>query len=160
MVLLTVLSFLIAALAGFMLWRNVHSEPRSMWLGTWTIVFLMFLISTIMLAASFVGGPGLLIIMAIMMVVIGIFVIMSVLIDLGVVYYSWQIWRKESHTLANLLLPLLFLGLAVFNIVDGIMNSAPGWLDMLFTAARIMTLYFMVVFLIFLVSSIIYGWAM
>ena len=89
MVLLTVLSFLIAALAGFMLWRNVHSEPRSMWLGTWTIVFLMFLISTIMLAASFVGGPGLLIIMAIMMVVIGIFVIMSVLIDLGVVYYSW-----------------------------------------------------------------------
>lgn len=160
MVLLTVLSFLIAALAGFMLWRNVHGEPRSMWLGAWTIVFLLFLISTIMLAASFVGGPGLLIIMAIMMVVIGVVVIMSVLIDLGVVYYSWQIWRKESHTLANLLLPLLFLALAVFNIVDGIMDNAPAWLDTLFTAARVMTLYFMLVFVIFLVSAIIYGLVM
>ena len=160
MVLLTVLSFLIAALAGFMLWRNVHGEPRSMWLGAWTIVFLLFLISTIMLAASFVGGPGLLIIMAIMMVVIGVVVIMSVLIDLGVVYYSWQIWRKESHTLANLLLPLLFLALAVFNIVDGIMDNAPAWLDTLFTAARVMTLYFMLVFVIFLVSAIVYGLVM
>ena len=160
MVPLTLLSVLITLLAGYMIWRNVKNEPRSMWLGTWTLVFLFFLLISIMLLASFVGGPGLLVMAEVVLMIIAIFVIASIVIDLGVVYYSWKIWRKESHTLANLLLPLLFLAMAVFNIVDGIMNNAPAWLDTLFTAARVMTLYFMVVFLIFFVSSIIYGWVM
>ena len=39
MVPLTLLSLLITVLAGYMIWRNTKNEPRSMWLGTWTLVF-------------------------------------------------------------------------------------------------------------------------
>ena len=95
MVPLTLLSLLITVLAGYMIWRNTKNEPRSMWLGTWTLVFLFFLLITVMLAASFLGGPGLLVLAGIVLMIIGIFVIASIFIDLGVVYYSWKIWRKE-----------------------------------------------------------------
>lgn len=85
MVPLTLLSLLITVLAGYMIWRNTKNEPRSMWLGTWTLVFLFFLLITVMLAASFLGGPGLLVLAGIVLMIIGIFVIASIFIDLGVV---------------------------------------------------------------------------
>ena len=66
------------------------------------------------------------------------------------VYYSWKIWRKESHTPWINLLPLRSWS-AVFNIVDGIMKRA-GLADT-FTVARVMTSLLHVGLLDFVISN-------
>ena len=103
------------------------------------------------------GGTGIFVFAIILDLFLAILLFLSVFFNLAVVYYSWQVWRKEHHTLPNLLLPLLFLGSMVFNIIDAMIQHAPAWLAALIIFARVLELYFMLIFIIFLVSAIVYA---
>ncbi|MFP7448154.1 YdcF family protein [Weissella cibaria] len=157
MLFVTLIALLLFVLSGYALWRVINADPRSMWLGVWTLFTLFFAAISITMILVQLGGTGIFAFAMIFALFLAIFLFLSVFFDLAVVYYSWQVWRKEHHTLPNLLLPLLFLGLMIFNMIDAMMQHAPAWLAALFIFARVMELYFMLIFVIFLVSAIVYA---
>lgn len=154
---ITLVLGVLAVLSGLVLWRTIKHDPRTMWLGVWFIVTFGLIVMTIGAVMIGSGTIGLAIFAAIFIGIFGILIIASYFFNLAVIYYSWQIWRKEYHTISNLLLPILFLVLLAFNFIGNLMAYAPIWLSLLFGFARLMESYFIMLFILFLISAVVYG---
>ncbi len=150
----------VEVLAVGMLYRTIKIEPRTIWLGFWTLAValtsvllansLLFILAK-ELAWSWLTN-GILIAGA---AIAGLFLLFSLLFNLYGAYYSWQLWRKRYHTLANLLLP-------IFMVVFGLMQFygpffiKNGPLNLMSLGIIFLANYFFTLFLIFLVGAIVY----
>jgi len=154
---ITLVLGILTGLSGFGLWRIIKRDPRTMWLGFFALVTGLFMALTIGAVLVNAGAIGLAIFAAVFIGVLGVLLFASYFFNIAVIYYSWQIWRKEYHTVSNLLLPILFLALLIFNFIEGLLVHAPMWLNILFSYARLMESYFIGIFILFLISAMVYG---
>jgi uncharacterized SAM-binding protein YcdF (DUF218 family) len=157
MAVLTFITFVLFGLFAWLLYRIIKTDPRTLELGTLTILATLFLVMLVMLLLSFAGGFGL----AVLGLGVGggivLFLLGAVVFNLLVVIFSWQIWRKEYHSFANLLLPILFGLFILMNIVQSIEPNMPNWLQPLFWMANLLEIYFVAAFINFLVGAVVYA---
>lgn len=152
---------LVEVIAVIILYRTIKIEPRTVWLGFWTIAAvvigvllvngLLFLLAKklawLWLANSLqIAGA----------IITGLFLLFSLIFNFYGAYYSWQLWRKRYHTLANLLLPffMVMFGLLQFCWPLFIKN---GSLDIVSLGMIFLANYFFTTFLIFLAGAIVYA---
>lgn len=135
-----------------------HQDKRRLRNG---LLFNIFLI-------SFGGYLGLLAILTqdplLILFLLGVFFALILLALVGlyalIIFLYWNaliVWRKEGHSLANLLTLFLAVGLTgllVLNYVSG--HFLPSWLASIFSIFPVILAYFAIVFYNFLTISIIY----
>jgi uncharacterized SAM-binding protein YcdF (DUF218 family) len=155
-----VVTFIVAVLFALGLWmlrRTIKSDPRTLDLGTWTLFTLFFLAGLITMVLVQFGTIGITVFALLTVGVLSVFVLFLSLFDLIVIYFSVQIWRKEYHTLGNLLLPLLFIAFVVFNALQRYSENFPDWAQPMFVASSLLEIYFIMAFINFLVGAIVYS---
>ncbi|GAB2026056.1 YdcF family protein [Lactovum odontotermitis] len=132
---------------------------RSLFLG---FVALNFLIGTLALFFP-ERSDGLLIALAIEVLMIFVVapVLISIFIIVSIIILTIKMWRRESKSVANLLLPLVMLAFfalsAVYSFVNGLPRVQWDWLRILATIYPVLAIYLTWQFMVFYVSSRAYG---
>ncbi|WEV61113.1 YdcF family protein [Streptococcaceae bacterium ESL0729] len=142
----------------------IKRDPRSLRLGRWGLLSAFFVFLCVNLLLLYLGGQGTIPlaipIYELVILVVG-FLILSVILFIGIIIESVKIWRRENHSLANLLLPITFIFLLVAGQLVSRINSLPEKYDFLKIATYMYPLFLMYIgwqFIVFLSSSLIYSW--
>jgi len=160
---------------AFWLWSKKFKDIRTLRLGRLHIFFVLFLFGTLNFAlASYLAfyeknvhteffGFGLLV-LGIEAVVLFLFpIIMGIVTPIAILILTIRMWRRESKSLANFILPILTL---LFVVVDWLylmtdtLSDSWTWLKILAFAYPILSVYLSWQFLVFFNSSWLYGWRM
>ncbi|WEV45601.1 YdcF family protein [Streptococcaceae bacterium ESL0687] len=144
--------------------RVVKTDPRTLRLGRWGLLSIFFIFVCINLLLLYLGGSGK-IPLAVpiyegVILVVG-FLILSLILFIGIIVESIKIWRRESHSLANLLLPLTFILLVIAGQVVGRINSLPEKYELLKIVTYMYPFFLIYIgwqFLVFFSSTVIYSW--
>lgn len=144
----------------------IRTDPRTLKLGRWGIFSAFFIFVSINLLLLYLNGQGVIpegvLIIEAITLVMG-FLIFSVVIFIGIIVESIKVWRRESHSIANLLLPLSFLAFWLMGkIISKISNLPPkyDYLKIITYVYPILIMYIGWQFIVFFASSVIYGWLM
>lgn len=87
-------------------------------------------------------------------------ILFSIIVPLAIIILTVRMWRRESKSVANLILPIIMILFAVVDVVYlriGHLSQGWLWLQVLAFAYPILTLYLGWQFLIFFLSSWVYG---
>lgn len=152
---------LVEVSAVAILYQTIKIEPRTVWLGFWTIaavvIGVLLVNGLLFLLAKKLAWLWLTNSLQIAGAIItGLFLLFSLIFNFYGAYYSWQLWRKRYHTLANLLLPffMVMFGLLQFCWPLFIKN---GSLYIVSLGMIFLANYFLATFLIFLAGAIVYA---
>ncbi|MDR2977022.1 MAG: YdcF family protein [Streptococcaceae bacterium] len=85
----------------------------------------------------------------------------SSFIVISIIVLTIKMWRRESKSIANLLLPITMIAFFILSLlfvfIDGLPSTHWGWLQVLATVYPILAIYLTWQFLVFYVSSRAYG---
>ncbi|MFC4652037.1 ElyC/SanA/YdcF family protein [Lactococcus nasutitermitis] len=156
----------------FGLWSRHLSDLRTLKLGRLTALFLFGILITLNgfialalilrvsdIAVSF-SEIGVIALIVEVIVLLIFPILFGIFLPIAIIVLSVRMWRRESKSVANLLLPIIML---IFLIVDAIylrIGHLPDswlWLRVLSWAYPILAVYLSWQFLIFFLSSWVYG---
>lgn len=163
-----ILTAIFAFMSLFFWWKRKRlHDLRTLTLGRLTFLYLFCLLVALngLLGSMLVltdGGRSIwLFLLGIEVAVFMIFsMLLGLVIPLGIVILTVKMWRRETRTVANLLLPIVVL---FFLVIDGIflaMGNLPEhlqWLSVLSWVFPLLSLYLAWQFTVFFLSSWVYG---
>lgn len=168
-ILFSVISFL-ALIMTVIFYTKSHrlKDMRTLRLGRLTIGFLSSLfvlfnaIMGIIFSANYSYHNN--VILAILLIELALFLIpvflISVVVPIGIVVLTIKMWRRESHSLANLILPAIMF---VFFVVDWLyiqvsdLSDGWLWLQLLSFVYPVLAFYLVWQFIVFFFASWTYG---
>jgi uncharacterized SAM-binding protein YcdF (DUF218 family) len=149
----------IIAVVLFVRYRHVaKTDPRTLTLGRLFLAFLFFVF--IAVNGLFLTFEVELFFVAEILILFFAFAIFSVVLMIGIIVESFRIWRRESHSIANLLLPIILIAYWLVGLLyDGIVDLPEKyeWLKLITAVYPVLVLYIAWQFVVFFVTSVLYG---
>jgi len=136
-------------------------EPRKLIHGiTFTIFFIAFLGELALLIFS-TGNPYFIVIMGVLFILIVVLIAITMIFMWALLLWNALIvWKRESHTLSNMLTLFLAIFLIVLWLANAFLaghsNFLPGWFNILITGLPMIGLYLLICSYNFLANSFLY----
>lgn len=151
----------------FWFWRKKLSDYRTLRLGRLTFFYWTFLIIVANLIVGIVltlpdrGQQLGLILLMVEVVILAILpIIMGIVTPIAILVLTVKMWRRESKSLANFLLPIIMIFFLIVDFIYLSIGRLPEnfmWLRILSFVYPILTVYFSWQFIVFFLSSWTYG---
>ncbi|TXK45323.1 YdcF family protein [Lactococcus sp. dk322] len=166
-VILSIVSFLVIILA-FICKEKTHKlvDIRTLRLGRFVAIFFICLfvlincIMAILISASYNSNLVFPLLLIESFIILIPYFIVSFIVPVTIVFLTIRVWRKESHSLSNLILPailfMFFLVTLLYNTVSRLSDDWL-WLQILSYIYPILSIYLLWQFLIFFFASWKYG---
>lgn len=155
---IVVISTTITLIAGFLYVRQLKTELRTLKTGSRFILLLIMLFVTINLLFMNLRWDTVLIIEAILGLIL--LFVGGIILFILLIVESIKVWRLESHSLGNLLLPLSVIAYFVVGRLTNALVILPekyDWLKYISVFYGLFLPFIIWQFLVFLVSSLIYA---